>query len=105
MDDASHGTAALISALVSVVVSGLGAWWNEIRYRRQHRPEAAIEKLLTARGWKQRTFKAIKRNVGGYEDEELRRLLVRSGAIRFHRKSDQEEMWGLLSENESQLEE
>jgi hypothetical protein len=98
-------TAALVAALVSLFVNGLGLWWNEVRYRRQHRAETAIKKLLTAKNWTQRSFKAIKRNIGGYDDDDLRRLLVRSGAIRLYRKSDNEEMWGLLSENKSQLEE
>ncbi len=98
-------TAALIAAFVSLAVTLLGWWGNEIRYHRQHRAEAAIKKLLVARGWKQRTFTAIKRNVGGFDEheDELRRLLVRSGAVRFYKPGNDEEMWGLLSKNEDQL--
>ncbi len=94
---------ALIAALVSVVITGLGWLWNEIRFRRQHRAEAAVKKLLTSRGWTLRSFEAIKEKIGGYEDDELRRLLVRSGAIRFKRKTDNEELWGLLKKNKGKL--
>jgi hypothetical protein len=99
------GSSAIIAAVVSLVVAAVSTLYNEVRFRRQHRAEAAIKKLLTARKWNKRSFKAIKRNVGGYEDDELRRLLVRAGAIRFYRSNDNEEMWGLLSKNEEELRE
>jgi hypothetical protein len=38
--------------------------------------------------------------VGGYEDDELRKLLIRAGAIRFE---EDVETWGLISRNKSEL--
>jgi hypothetical protein len=104
MQDAA--SSAIIAATVSLLVGGISTAWNEIRYRRQHRAESAIRKLFTVAHWKQRSFEAIKRKIGGCEDDELRRLLVRSGAIRFyHRRDNNEELWGLLSMNKEPLEE
>ncbi len=57
--------------------------------------EEAIRALLDLEGWGKRTFKEIKRRLGGFEDDELRKLLVRAGAIRFTRRADGEELWGL----------
>jgi hypothetical protein len=62
--------------------------------------EEAIRELLMAESFRQgRTFEMIKRKVGGWDhdEDELRRLLVRCGAIRFYRTSDKAEMWGLRS--------
>jgi hypothetical protein len=66
---------------VAIIVAAFTFVWNEVRYRRQHRAEKAVARLLTARDWRLRTFVAIKQKVGGYDkdEDELRRLL---GAIR-----------------------
>jgi len=45
--------------------------------------EEAVRELLNHPEWWQRSFKAIKDKVGGFEDDELRKLLVRAGAARF----------------------
>jgi hypothetical protein len=47
----------------------------------------------------ERSFGAIKHRLGGYGDDELRRLLVSIGAVRFEGKGG-EELWGLLNRNE-----
>jgi hypothetical protein len=64
--------------------------------------ENAAKSLLQDERWKKRSFKAIKNRLGGFEDNELRKILVRAGAISF--ESDKgEELWGLISENQSDL--
>jgi len=95
--------AAVVAASVSVLVSGLGVWYQEVKYRRRSRGELAVRSLLTARGWKLRSFENIKAKLGGYDDDELRRLLVRSGAVQFRRRSDPAEMWGLLDKNKTRV--
>lgn len=40
----------------------------------------------------------IKKRLGGFDDEELRRIMVRAGAVRFE-GSDGKELWGLISRN------
>ena len=66
--------------------------------------EEAMKKLLKhPRCDNQRTFDRIKERVGGFDDEELRRLLIRAGAVKFKSKSDGAEMWGLRERNEDEL--
>jgi len=45
--------------------------------------EVAIRSLLRPKEWELRSFGAIKRRMGGFDDDELRRLLVRAGALSF----------------------
>src|SRR5438477_5921015 len=68
--------------------------------RTEFMAEQAINRLLSHHGWEKRTFEAIKSRIGGFEDDELRQLLVRSGAVKFRRRSDGAELWGLLSRNQ-----
>jgi hypothetical protein len=59
--------------------------------------EETINRLLTTRE-PQRSFEAIRRRIGGFGDQELRRLLVRAGAVRFEGRDDTE-FWGLPERN------
>ncbi len=45
--------------------------------------EAAVKRLLESPKWKKRSFEEIKRRVGGFDDNELRKVLVRAGAVCF----------------------
>lgn len=95
---------AIATAGASLFVALFGVVFGEYRFRRQHRTEKSIGHLLEITGWEQRSFEEIKKKIGGFEDDnELRRLLVRAGAIRFLRK-DGTEFWGLLSRNKKKLE-
>jgi len=64
--------------------------------------EQAVNQLLQAEEWKKRSFEAIKRRIGGFEDNELRQLLVRAGAIRFEGEGDRE-LWGLVERNDASV--
>lgn len=55
--------------------------------------EALVRKLLQHRQWRFRTFKTLKYHVAGFEDDELRQVLIR--AVRFS-DSQGEEIWGLI---------
>ncbi|MBK7128899.1 MAG: hypothetical protein IPM74_02815 [Crocinitomicaceae bacterium] len=53
----------------------------------------------------ERSFITLKQHMGGFEDNELRRILVRSGAIRVFRDgNEQDEWWRLLSRQEEYFE-
>ena len=65
-------------------------------------PEWAAQRLLGLTKYKRRTFQAIKYHLGGYDDDELRKLLVRAGAVRFQ---EDVETWGLITRNEKELDE
>ncbi len=124
-EDASVDFAPVLTALVSLVVAFLTSVATFLRERARLRDELnnalhiqgerletelrtefmaeeAVKRLLNHPNWQQRSFKAIKEKVGGFEDDELRKLLVRAGAIRFwdRRKG---ELWGLRERNESEL--
>jgi hypothetical protein len=125
---------AIISALVALIVAGLG-WLQQrshlkaelTRERERRQEEFALQRKqfeedfkrdrgqmrttfmaeqlalewLNTEEYELRTFKEISKRLGGFEPDELRRILIRAGAIRFYRKVNQEEMWeemwGLLS--------
>jgi len=61
--------------------------------------EAAIHDLLQE-AQPLRSFDRIKKRVGGFEDNDLRRLLVRSGALRYWSSDGTTEFWGLRARNE-----
>ncbi len=65
--------------------------------------ELVARELLGSERWKkQRSFKTIKSRLGGFEDDELRKILVRAGALRFKGQGDSE-LWGLMSRNQDNL--
>jgi hypothetical protein len=57
--------------------------------------EAAAKRLLLQKKYRFRTFKTLSHHLGGFEDDELRKILVQSGAVRF-RDAAGVEVWGLL---------
>lgn len=57
--------------------------------------ENAIRHLLEISELRYRTFPMIRHHIGGFEPNELRRLLVRSGAVRFM-AADGTELWALI---------
>jgi hypothetical protein len=78
-------------ALTSIVAGGasgfltgcLGVVFQERKLRRDYKLEFMAEnaagKLLESKEWRMRSFTAIKARLGGFEDDELRKVLV-SGA-------------------------
>ncbi|MFI0453692.1 hypothetical protein [Actinomadura sp. 6N118] len=70
--------------------------------RQQDQVDRAIRQLLVADGWDKRSFTAIKRRIGGFSDDELRRLLITAGAHRYESRAG-EEYWGFPTENPNTL--
>lgn len=64
--------------------------------------EKVVNRLLNDEKWQKRSFEEIKKRLGGFEDDELRKLLVRSGAVRFE-KNDGSELWGLIERNKKDI--
>jgi hypothetical protein len=101
---------AVVSAVVALVVAAVttGATFrlqeNRLRLelRTQFMAEEAIRLLLQHERWQQRSFDVMKRHIGGFDDESLRQLLVRAGALRFEGKQG-EELWGLRDRNLDRL--
>jgi len=101
---------AAISAAVALVVAALTAVAGfrlqsdrlRLELRTQFMAEEAIRQLLLDPRWKLRSFELIKRRIGGFDDDSLRQLLVRAGALRFQ-ANDGDELWGLRERNADQL--
>ncbi|WP_374664208.1 hypothetical protein [Ramlibacter sp.] len=68
--------------------------------REQHKVEYMAEEtarhFLSHKGFTDRSFEALRNHLGGFADDELRKILVRAGAIRVYRE-DGSEWWRLLS--------
>lgn len=91
--------AAIVAALVSLIVSIPAVVLSIFRYRNENylarRAEKAVRQLLKTYG-PFVPFRLIAHHVGGFSANDLRQVLVRSGALRF---ADQNmvEHWALLT--------
>ena len=104
-----QATAAAIAGAVATVTAAVTALVTigiaERRLRRDFGLEFAAERVthdLLQSKWRLRSFQIIKFHLGGFEDADLRKILVRAGAIRFESKSGFE-IWGLLARNRDLL--
>jgi hypothetical protein len=96
------GAVAVITGVITAVVT-VGV--AERKLRRDFGLEFAGERVaheLMQSKWRLRSFDVIKFHLGGFEDDELRKMLVKAGAIRFESKSGFE-LWGLLARNRDLL--
>ncbi|GAA0326090.1 hypothetical protein GCM10009087_40510 [Sphingomonas oligophenolica] len=101
--------AALIGGLVALVTglvtASLTRSSTERRLRREFVLDYAAERVaheLLQSEWPLRSLNVIKIHLGGFSDNDLRKILVRAGAIRFVSKSGAE-LWGLLERNRQLL--
>ena len=103
------------SALLGTVLGGLISYalnrqlhaQQLAALREQHKTEYMAEEtarhFLSHRAYTDRSFEASKKHIGGFGDDELRRVLVRAGAIRTYR-DDGTEWWRLLDRMEEYIE-
>jgi hypothetical protein len=105
MDAALWSTfSALLGAVVGGGISFLlnrQQFGNQLRIlQEQHKTEFMAETtarhFLSHKGFTDRSFEALQKSLGGFQDDELRRILVRAGAVRVYRE-DGSEWWRLLS--------
>jgi hypothetical protein len=79
---------------------------SEEAFRRQYQLEFAAERvareLLMDEKWPLRSFETIAHHLSGFGADELRKVLVRAGAIRFDSDRGME-FWGLLERNRDRL--
>ena len=97
-----------LSALLGALVGGGISYFlnrqqfaNQLRLtQEQHRTEFMAEEtarvFLSHKGFTDRSFETLRMHLGGFEDDELRKILVRAGAMRVYR-ADGSEWWRLLS--------
>jgi hypothetical protein len=112
MDTALWSTfSALLGALVGGGISFLlnrQQFGNQLRIlQEQHKVEFMAEEtarhFLSHKSFTDRSFETLRNHLGGFEDDELRKILVRAGAIRVYR-DDGSEWWRLLSRMEEFIE-
>lgn len=94
--------------IVLSLITTLGTFYVQERklrtdLRTEFMAETAVRRLLQSRKWRRRYFDTIKKTVGGFTDDELRRILVRAGAVRFRTPEEGREVWGLIERNKSVL--
>lgn len=97
----------LAVSILSGVVGGYATYRVQERklqkeYQLQDSAQRVAHALLSDSEWRLRSFKVIRHHLGGFDDNDLRKLLVRAGAIRFKSKSG-EELWGLIDRNKDRL--
>jgi hypothetical protein len=105
MDNALwHTFSALMGAIVGGGITFLlnrQQFTNQLGIlREQHKvdfmAEVTARHFLSHKGFTDRSFETLRSHLGGFEDDELRKILVRAGAIRVYRE-DGSEWWRLLS--------
>lgn len=99
MDAAISAVVALVVAAVTTT-AGFMLQRDRLRseLRTQFMAEEALRHLLMDERWRLRSFDLIQPRVGGFDEDDLRQLLVRAGALRFEGKQG-EELWGLRERN------
>ena len=96
----------LTSAVVAFVTGVATFLIQERKLRTELRTEFMAEQvarsLLEDERWQKRSFDEIKKRLGGFDNDDLRKILVRAGAVRFQ-THEGKELWGLLSRNRKDL--
>jgi 5-bromo-4-chloroindolyl phosphate hydrolysis protein len=93
---------AAIPSVIAGVISYLVFHQQLMAYKRDTMAERTAKHFLKHKGYSDRSFETLKKHLGSWDEnqDELRRILVRSGAIRTFRKEGNEaetEWWTLLS--------
>jgi hypothetical protein len=87
--------------MIALIASGITflCWAADFGWRMKKAPdEAKTQRSVVAmfKGkYPYRTFAAIQKQIGGYSNDDLRKMLLSVGAIRVHKRSTDEEMWVL----------
>lgn len=101
-------TLAGLFGLLGVLIGGVISWWlqrdrasADLRIaleavKTEHMAERTARYFLSHKGYTDRSFELLSTRLGGFEPDELRRILVRAGAVRYLRE-DGSEWWRLIS--------
>ena len=90
----------LVGALVTFAVNRQQFRQQLEALKQQHKTEFMAEEtarhFLGHKSFTDRSFDMLQKHLGGFEEDELRKILVRAGAVRTYR-DDGSEWWYLLS--------
>jgi len=103
---------ASLASLLGVIVGGIVSFFlqkqkleHEFKLKLQENKtetmaEQTVRYYLKEEGFYERSFDHLKTKLGGFEANEVRRILVRAGAVRFIRKDvkpgEKDEFWCLV---------
>jgi hypothetical protein len=90
-----------LAALKSQFDNELAVQKAQLDNRAMYAAERVAHELLMHPAWEQRSFEAIHHRLGGFQNDELRRILVQAGAVRFTAGGN--EYWGLIERNREAL--
>lgn len=97
-----------LTAVITTAVAYFKIRMDFNLYKTEVMAEKAARRLLKHKSFVERRFEAIKNELGGWDSEadELRKILVRAGAVRTFRKTNEgrEEWWYLLSREKERIE-
>lgn len=97
----------LLGGAISLITTWQSGKHQLASTREQVKTEYMAEKtahyLLSHAGYTNQSFETLKQHLGGFEDDELRKILVRAGGIRAIRK-DGEEWWRLVDRMDEYIE-
>lgn len=93
--------AALVAGAISLVVALVNTTLLYLQHRESgqlaRRAERMIRRLLKRSTGKYFPFRQVRHHIGGFSDDELRRMLVRAGALRFS-DNNMTEYWALYDD-------
>jgi hypothetical protein len=73
------------------------------QYKTEFMAEETARHFLSHENYTDRSFDVLEKHLGGFEENELRKILVRAGAVRVYR-DDGSEWWYLLSRSKERIE-
>ncbi len=103
-----------ITGLIGIIAGGFVTFFTQrtqlrnelLRVREENKIEFQAEQtalhFLSHANYTDRSFETLQKHLGGFDDNELRKILVRAGAIRTYR-DDGSEWWRLLSRNDEYI--
>lgn len=76
----------------------------QLAHKTDFMAETTAIHFLSHKSYTDRSFETLKQHLGGFSDDELRKILVRAGAIRVYRDGNEtDEWWRLLSRNQEYI--
>lgn len=72
------------------------------QYKTEFMAETTARHFLSHKSYTDRSFDVLVKHLGGFEEDELRKILVRAGAVREYH-NDGTEWWYLLSREQERI--